>query len=262
MLPTHRNRGGYEGERIDIDAVLAACRESAARRRGIVYWIDPLASILAIHLPARAPGAPRIYLSAGIHGDEPAGPMALAEALLHNALSPNWDWTVFPCLNPEAFKTNQRETLDGIDLNRDYLSYQSPITRAHTTWLRAQRPFDLTVCWHEDWESAGAYAYEVFRPEVPPRTSVARDWLDALAAHGMPVERAADIEGSPAHNGLVSVPFSRDLMPDWPEAFFLLAEKTALAYTVETPSQWTLDQRCAMAARFIRRLQEGAEFPT
>ena len=76
------NHGGYFGERIDLDATLSGCA-SAARRQGWEVDVFPAGrlDLLAFHRKAKAPGAKQIYLSAGMHGDEPAGPCAALRLL-------------------------------------------------------------------------------------------------------------------------------------------------------------------------------------
>jgi hypothetical protein len=76
-----KNHGGYHGERIDIRAVLRDV-ESAARQHGWsreTFLTHGEFHWLALH---RAPSrithhASRIHISAGIHGDEPAAPLAI-----------------------------------------------------------------------------------------------------------------------------------------------------------------------------------------
>ena len=77
------NRGAYFGERIEISDVLRSAL-AAAHERG--WSIEELEAAPGLHLPVltraprkRSPWNPRIYLSAGIHGDEPAGPLAVLE---------------------------------------------------------------------------------------------------------------------------------------------------------------------------------------
>jgi hypothetical protein len=54
------------------------------------------------------------------------------------------------------------------------------------------------------------------------------------------------IEGRPAQGGIVRRPkITPDLMPDWPEAFILYFRKVLRVFTVETPSEFHLDDRIA-----------------
>ena len=255
FYPVHPNRYGYEGERIDTERFLFSFRELALRLGGICAWIDREATVLAVRLPSKNPAAKRVYVSAGIHGDEPAGPASLLAGLREARFCESIDWTLIPCLNPEGLRQNQRENADKIDLNRDYRRGVSGLVRSHTRWLRSQPKFDLAVSLHEDWESMGAYAYELLSAHQPPSPTLARLWLDDLEQSGLPVETAATIEGLPADRGLMSARFHYSLMEDWPEAFMLMAEKTDLAYTVETPSRWAMEARMAMFSRFFALLE-------
>jgi protein MpaA len=77
--------------------------------------------------PHRVPiGHLALYASAGIHGDEPAGPLAIHRLIADNALPAHaWLW-VCPCLNPTGFQRNTREAASGQDLNRDYRQPHTP----------------------------------------------------------------------------------------------------------------------------------------
>ena len=72
-----KNIKGYSGERIDIDAVQRDCI-AAAQAEG--WTIDEIHSAprlilgLTRHAPPNTQRPTRIYISTGIHGDEPAGP--------------------------------------------------------------------------------------------------------------------------------------------------------------------------------------------
>ena len=76
------------------------------------------------------PGVPSVYLSAGIHGDEPAPVEALitwAAASLGKKGLCEWNWMIFPCLNPWGLERNIRFDSEGRDLNRCYHSALSLI---------------------------------------------------------------------------------------------------------------------------------------
>src|SRR5690349_9306125 len=72
------NVGAYRGETIDIESVLAGI---AARATASGWEENSMRTEEGLALPAwvRRREAPvrRIYVSAGIHGDEPAGPLAV-----------------------------------------------------------------------------------------------------------------------------------------------------------------------------------------
>jgi len=241
MARLGRNRGGYHGERIDIDVVVAgAC--AAGRTHG---WTETrfLAAPPLYALNRRAAGPPsrRIYLSTGIHGDEPAGPLAVAHLLVENRWPADLDLWVCPCLNPTAFPLNQREAASGQDLNRDYLSLATPEIAAHVAWLERQPAFDLTLCLHEDWEAAGFYLYEL-NPDGRP--SPAENAIAAVE-RCLPIDRSPLIDGRPATGGIIRPSLDSTLRLQWPEAFYLLRHKTQHSFTLETPSDYPLTDRVA-----------------
>src|SRR5262249_36383511 len=141
---------------IDIHAVLRDI-EDAAKQHGWTSEIFHTAekfNWIALHrspISIRSLQSPlRIYISTGIHGDEPAGPLAALKLIQENRWPANAEIFLLPCLNPIGFTRNTRENSEGIDLNRDYRHSKAPETLAHITWLKRQPKFDLYLCLHED----------------------------------------------------------------------------------------------------------------
>ena len=109
---------------------------------------------------ARVSEGPTILLSTGIHGDEPAGPLA-ALAFLESGPPSDFNWLITPLLNPTGIALGTRENAAGLDLNRDYGQAQSPEIQAHLAWLAQQRCPDLFISLHEDYDATGFYLYEI-----------------------------------------------------------------------------------------------------
>jgi predicted deacylase len=249
-----RNHGAYQGETIDIEAAL---REALAAAHQQGWELKTLAAMPALtlhtlHRPARrapAVGAPRrIYLSAGIHGDEPAGPLALVRLLRENPWPDEAELWCCPCLNPTGFPRNSRANAAGFDLNRDYRHLHTPEVRAHVDWLRCLPSLDLTFCLHEDWEAHGFYLYEL-NPDARPSLAPA---MLAAVARVCPLDLSPEIEGRPASGGLINPSLDPDSRPQWPEAFFLIQHKTRLSYTLEAPSDFPLPIRVEALVAAVR----------
>jgi len=204
----------------------------------------------------KKPEAPKIYLSAGIHGDEPAGPLALLELLAEGFFDDRAHWFMCPVLNPLGFIKGTRENADGTDLNRDYHARHSAEVRAHIAWLQSQPTFDLTLCLHEDWESTGFYLYE---HNLKHRPSLAPALLNAVRPH-MPIERAHIIDGRPIDEpGILRPEINAQDRDDWPEQLYLREHfHYDLGYTMETPSSLPLapriDAQKALVATAVERL--------
>lgn len=204
--------------------------------------------LVAHRRPERAPLS--VYVSAGSHGDEPAGPLALLHWLLRGHPDPGVAWTIFPLLNPTGWDAGTRENAAGADLNRDYLNPTQPETRAHTAWLdKTGGEFDWAVCLHEDWEAAGFYLYEVARPGTP---RFGRDILNEVGAVMAP-DRSAEIDGMPAQHGLIAPDGTHSLRGEaWPEALRLIRNHAPICHTTETPTSAPLAKRMAAHVGAIR----------
>jgi len=251
-----RNHGAYHGDRIDPDA-LHHVIESEARRHGwaIDHCVtDHGLALPVLSRPAHSPDALRCYLSAAIHGDEPAGPLALLDLLRHRLLPDSVHFEIFPLLNPDGLRQNSRFNGSGIDLNRDYNHLQAPETRAHVRWLQSQPPFDLTVLLHEDWESNGFYLYEL----LPPDGHSLAPQIVHDVSRVCPIEHSELIDGRQAHApGILHPPVDPAARTDWPEAFWLLQNRSRRNLTLEAPSDFPLATRiAALATGILTALQQ------
>jgi predicted deacylase len=239
-----KNLGSYLGERIDIGNLLRDV-ESAAAAHGwtseIFHAKDKFKWFALHHAPRTVRRSSRIYISTGIHGDEPAGPLAALRLLQENNWPEDVEIFLVPCLNPTGFVLSKRENAGGIDLNRDYRNPQSAEVRAHLVWLEQQPQFDLYLCLHEDWESHGFYLYEQ-NPDAKP--SLAEKMIDAVKKV-CPVDFAETIEGRPASGGVIRPNINLQERPDWPEAFYLITHKSRQGYTLEAPSDFALPVRAS-----------------
>ena len=261
-----KNIKGYGGERIDIDAVLRDCLAAAQAHGWAIEEIHPAPKLIlgltrpatrpALRAPRNTQHAPRLYISTGIHGDEPAGPLAALQLLRENAWPAGLDLWLCPCLNPTGFQVNRRENREGLDLNRQYRTPEAGETTAHVAWLERQPRFDLCLCLHEDWESHGFYVYEL-NPDNQPSVAEA---MVARVGKVCPIDRSEVIEGRPALNGIIRPGVDPRSRPDWPEAFYLITHKTRLSYTLEAPSDFSLPTRVAALVAGVTAALE-AEHP-
>jgi hypothetical protein len=255
MQKLGRNVGAYHGDTIRIQDVLLEI-QSVAAKAGWTFEQLSAGEELHLHTWQRTPAARtrRIYISTGIHGDEPAGPLAVLQVLRDNRWPDTVEIALCPCLNPTGFLHNTRENAQGMDLNREYLHLRAPETRAHIRWLERQPAFDVALCLHEDWEAHGFYLYEL-NPDHRP--SHAEEIIREVSKV-CPIDPSPEIEGRPAQNGIVrpsADPLSR---PEWPEAFWLLSHnKTRHSYTIEAPSDFPLATRVTALVTSVRVVLEN-----
>jgi murein peptide amidase A len=207
------------------------------------------------------PGAPALYLSAGIHGDEISGPLALLELLRRPDFFAGFDVTMFPILNPDGLVKNSRHNADGIDLNRDYRNAKSAEILSHIQALESLGRFNAAMMLHEDFEGVGAYLYEL-NDELRP--TLGQEIITAMGRH-VPIDLRPEIEEAIAHGGLIS---RKDLLakigpieerPEWPEAIYLMLHHTRVAYTTETPKPFPLPARVAAQIAAVETLMDAVE---
>jgi protein MpaA len=196
-------------------------------------------------------GAP-IYLSAGIHGDEPAGPLAALALMDAGAFPESRHCIICPALNPGGLAAASRTNRLGVDLNRDYLHMSSPEAAAHSRWLECRPVPGLFVSLHEDWESAGFYFYEINLGEDDEARA---SRLLAAVSPFFPAEPGPEIDGHTARApGWIFHRAEADLPDSWPEAIWLAKRGCPLSFTFETPSGSVLSDRVAAHVAAAREL--------
>lgn len=105
------------------------------------------------------PGQKLITISAGVHGDERSGPIALLRLAEEGLLDSRFAYRLWPCTNPTGYDRNTRESIDGIDINRTFgRGGRSPEAKAV---IMANRDFKFTLAidLHEDCDAEDFYFY-------------------------------------------------------------------------------------------------------
>lgn len=113
-----------------------------------------------------ASDAAAVHLAAGVHGDEPAGVLALLEMAERDAFDPRFAYRIWPCTNPTGFDAGTRGSADGLDINRTFgRGGGSPEAKA-IVMANRDRKFLLAADLHEDDEADAFYAYEYGEPGI------------------------------------------------------------------------------------------------
>ena len=209
---------------------------------------------------------PRIILSAGIHGEEPAGVYALLEFIERgiDRYLRHFSFLILPCLNPYGFTRSVRYGSGGADLNRAFGKAAGLPEVAAVKELLDQfpGPYRLAVDLHEtdtymprgegfsvEDIPAGFYLYETAsrgRPVLGPSI------LKALSAAGYPITGRRSVYGAECRDGLISAMPPDD--PDYPtlpefnstlDWYLLKNGCTYHSITTETPTALPLRRRIA-----------------
>lgn len=174
----------------------------------------------------------RLGFFAGLHGDEPAGCLALVWLAVALMAEPErvagYELCLYPVLNPVGYERGTRFNGAGKDLNREFWKNSAEAEiRALEAELRAQR-FDGIVTLHSDDTCEGVYGY------THGRTLNEALLVPALQAASaiLPPDARATIDGFAANGGLICDCFRGILSapPEQkPQPFDIIFETPALA---------------------------------
>ena len=196
-----------------------------------------------------SPEAPSLYVSAGIHGDEPAGVEGLFQwAAEFLPAMDEWNLQIFPCLNPWGLERNIRCDEEGRDLNRSFNKRKIPQISAHLASIRGRR-YDLAIMLHEDYDARGFYLYEI-AGQRPAWGEVLRDKLSPQ----MSPDPRRSIDGRAASHGVIRRRIDPALLKELkghPEALHLHFHHARRIFTFETPSEDFLVRRVGIHKKFI-----------
>jgi predicted deacylase len=200
------------------------CEKVTTEARRLGFKRNPL-SEGRNYFTSDRPG-PRVFITSGIHGDEPAGPMAVLK--LFQRLTPDMlphlpaMW-ILPLLSFEAFDGETREA-GGRDLNRAWNDKKVPSYMAEVRdYLKAHVP-DVFLDLHEDPKKDVVEPY-TFRSSTEP--GIIADMQDAF---GM-TPKKPDYEGS--------------------ITAFVDGLGCRQAATIETPEVWPLQERITFHTRIL-----------
>ena len=225
---------------------LAADWERLANEKG--WQVKRLGKWPILKIQLKNNGRRCILLTAGLHGEEPAGAYALLEFL--RKVEPDFSLDVFPCLNPWGFMNGKRKNREGLDLNREFSRKNAA---EEVRLLKAELgQYFLAADLHEvDYKEAvpgftkADNPKEFYLYENCPDHSLraARQIINGI---NVPVCLWKTIYGDINSKGVVWYPEGRT-GPIYKNAGtfdeYLLRCHTVQALTVETPTCWPLKMR-------------------
>jgi len=185
----------------------------------------------------------RVLISAGIHGDEPAGIEAICTFLENGRYKVHldqWEITILPCINPYGFENDTRESHENKDLNRLFKDHKPPheVQLAKSVFLPSY--FDISIELHEDCDSHGYYLFQ--KSNNPNGHEIGVKIIEALKGI-ISINFDKAIENMPADKGVIHRIKDINQMEWWPMAGYSLSMKTGHCLTLETPTKLAMDTR-------------------
>ena len=177
---------------------------------------------------------PCLYISTGIHGDDPAPCWAVLEWANENQnLLNHIPVVIFPCLNPWGFINNCRNDRNGDDLNRVWGNRDHPLINLVFDRI-GHLTFSLSLNLHEDFDANGIYLYE---PYSGGRNDT---WAEKVLSAGkkfLPIDDRRTIDGRTAKNGIIRPRINNPPKDGYPEALYFANLRSTRNFTFETPSE-------------------------
>jgi protein MpaA len=231
--------------RLLMERWLKVCDRKSELSMGVFAEADGY-PLVVLESDDRVSEKPSLYLSAGVHGDEPAPGEALIRwAEQNKARLSAWNLTIFPCLNPWGLERNIRFDAEGRDLNRCYNSRKLNRITAQLALMKGRR-FDIAACLHEDYDARGFYLYEIAATRPHLGEEICRE-----LSRTMPADNRSKIAGHAARGGLIRRRIRPDMLSSHPEAFRLHFKHAVRTFTLETPSEESLKARVQLHRAFL-----------
>lgn len=231
--------------------------KALARRAG--WMVEVIAEeggfpVLAVSTPHAGEKRPALYLSAGIHGDEPAGVVGLLEWAEANLTTLSaWDLVVFPMLNPWGLAQNCRLDARGRDLNRRFAETRTSPIREWRRFMKGRR-FDVAVMLHEDYDAHGTYLYELTRHGRKDGERLLERVDQVLPRHRGRADGQRLQDGIKRRTrGIAGIVEKIDGVA---EAIHVYLEHAEVTWTFETPSEFSLYLRVEAQKRFLDGVAE------
>lgn len=184
-----------------------------------------------------------IYISAGMHGDEPAPVLAVMKMIESGFLNGDYNWYVFPMVNPTALNSGNRKTASSKDPNREYKT--DPKIKEvlqHTELLKTLPKCSICFFLHEDYEEDGFYMYSL------PDKNKESEMLNAIGNIGKISDKKTLDSFKRKRKGVIDgeKALCRDVLKYTETAYLKKLWPDSTMYIFETPEKVPLETRIQM----------------
>lgn len=210
--------------------------------------------------------SPLIYVSAGIHGDEPAGvecAIRIIEQLSDHrqynyceSLLDKFNWVISPCDNPFGYERDIRENRVGLDLNRMFENPNQTLETEFITKSLMRLPYhkvqkhlsenieskrvtiEIALDLHEDKDSSGFYLWERRKANHSPIGTAIVNKVEAVC----PINQESMIEDHTNVNGVITL-LDQVTSKGWTRGRYLAEQENTRCLILETPTRLDWDTR-------------------
>ena len=191
----------------------------------------------------------RIWINAGIHGNEPAGVECAVQMVERLAKDPDafpeTTFDIIPLINVWGWAHDIRFNRAGTDINRDFASFNSQEATAIRKFVNG-KTYDLMLDLHEDPSATGFYVYQYAQKEK----SLPEKVIETIQSMGYPIEQNVSMVILKTENGIIDAPMwglhYMRLTGQLSAANYYRLHHSERVYTVETPTERPFSDRLEM----------------
>jgi hypothetical protein len=255
--PIQRNLSAYE---LRLQTAVASSRHLSLDEIGHISYPGFQAPLWRIWFRPDGTVKYKVLFSAGIHGNEPAGAecaLRFVEALARKPEKyKDIAFDIIPLVNPWGWAHDIRFNQAGIDINRDFATFDSQEAKIIRNILEKDQytmMFDL----HEDPDANGFYIYQYGLGD----RHLTRQIVAAIKDLGYPVEQDVKMVILKTENGIIDAPMwglkYMRLIGHLSITNFYRLYHSPYVFTVETPTSLPFEDQLIIQRTAVDRLVDN-----
>ena len=246
-----------------IQASVSGSAYLSFKEIGNVEYEGFKAPIWCVSFEGEEPVSYKVLINAGIHGNEPAGVTFVLQLLEELDDNPYPQRSIaidiIPIVNPWGWVHNIRYNRDGIDINRDFSTFDSQEALIINDFLE-DRHYDLMLDLHEDPSASGFYVYQYGLED----TTIAENLINIIRNMRYPIEENVRMVILKTENGIIDAPMLglryMRITGQLTLANYYRLNNSQRVYTIETPTSFPMADRLIMQRSAVEALI-GANAP-
>lgn len=227
---------------------------------GRVHYDDANFPIWMVSYRPFKQGLKKILINGGVHGNEPAGSkytLQLIDAIADDPEKFNqFEIDIIPIVNPWGWVHDIRHNQEGIDINRDFASFNSQEAEIIKRGL-VGKSYDLMLDLHEDPRADGFYLWQYGLENK----TISEQVVSRIQSMAYPIEQNISFIALKTKNGIIDAPMwgikYTELTRQMSIANYYRRNHSQRVYTVETPTRLPLEDRLIMQRTAVEMIIES-----
>jgi len=170
----------------------------------------------------------------------------------------NYSIDIIPLINPWGWSHDLRFNQQGIDVNRDFASFESQEAILVSEFTTKKR-YDLIIDCHEDPDASGFYIYQY----ANRNQQLSRNIIEVIRKLDYPIEQDVNMIILKTDDGLIDAPlwglYYMKMTGQLSMTNYFRLNHSDLVYTIETPTELPWESRITMQQKAAEMLIESLQ---